>query len=139
MIRRSRLMSARRVRHGELIALRWRDVDWSASKVRVRRSYTRGRFSSPKSKNSVRAVPMVDELGGILERLYQRSRWRRDDDLVFAHPATGGVIPPEHISRRMKKALRAAGLDATLVFRSLRHSFATRAAAVGTPMRTLRA
>ena len=31
------------LRQGELIALRWRDVDWPARRVRVRRSYTRGR------------------------------------------------------------------------------------------------
>ena len=27
---------------GELVALRWRDVDWSAGVVRVRRTYSRG-------------------------------------------------------------------------------------------------
>jgi integrase len=30
------------MRQGELIALRWRDVDWSARRIRVRRNYVRG-------------------------------------------------------------------------------------------------
>jgi integrase len=32
------------VRMGELIALRWRDVDWSSGRVRVRRSHVRGKY-----------------------------------------------------------------------------------------------
>jgi integrase len=30
------------LRQGELLALRWRDVDWLAARVRVRRNYVRG-------------------------------------------------------------------------------------------------
>ena len=35
------------LRQGELIGLRWTDVDWTASRVRVAESYTRGAFDSP--------------------------------------------------------------------------------------------
>lgn len=38
------------MRQGELLALRWMDVDWLAHRVRVRRNYVRGRFGTPKSK-----------------------------------------------------------------------------------------
>jgi integrase len=47
------------LRQGELLGLRWRDVDWAAQKVRVVRPYVRGRFRSPKSRTSSRAVPMA--------------------------------------------------------------------------------
>ena len=43
------------LRQGELIGLRWTDVDWSASRVRVAESYTRGHFDSPKSHYGRRA------------------------------------------------------------------------------------
>jgi integrase len=46
------------LRLGELLALRWRDVDWLAGVVRVRRNYVRGRYGTPKSRRSSRAVPM---------------------------------------------------------------------------------
>lgn len=36
---------------GRAIGLRWTDVDWVASRVRVAESYTRGAFDSPKSKS----------------------------------------------------------------------------------------
>jgi len=34
----------------------------------------------------------LDEVAGVLERRFQSTRWQTDDDFVFAHPATGGVI-----------------------------------------------
>jgi integrase len=43
------------LRLGELIALRWRDVDWSASKVRVRSNYVLGEFGTPKSSDRAAA------------------------------------------------------------------------------------
>lgn len=77
------------LRQGELAALRWQDVDWVAGVVRVRRNYTRGRFGTPKTRRSSRAVPMADRVGAELERHYQRSRYQADEDLVFGHPQTG--------------------------------------------------
>jgi integrase len=47
------------LRLGELIALRWRDVDWNASAIRVRSNYVCGEFGTPKSKRSTRGVPKL--------------------------------------------------------------------------------
>ena len=44
------------LRQGELLALRWADVDWAAGQIRVRRNFTRGEFGTPKSRRSSRAV-----------------------------------------------------------------------------------
>src|SRR5918912_1561320 len=87
------------LRQGELLALRWSDVDWSASRVRVAESYTRGAFDSPKSHRG-RSVPMADRLAGELERHFQRSDHRGDQDLVFAHPATGHVLDASKLRKR---------------------------------------
>ena len=124
-------------RKGELVALRWGDVDWTAARIRIRQNYVRGEFGTPKSKRSTRSVPMADELAGELDRLHQQSRWRADDDLVFAHPATGGPLPKTNITRRMRAALKVAGLDTTHRFHDLRHTFGTHMAAAGVPLRTL--
>jgi integrase len=125
------------LRKGELIALRWRDVDWTASRIRVRQNYVRGAFGTPKSKRSTRSVPMVDEVGGELERLFKQSRGQADDDLVFAHPVTGEPLAKANVTRRMRAALKAAKLDTSHVFHDLRHTFGTRTAGEGVPMRTL--
>jgi integrase len=44
------------LRKGELLALRWKDVDWKAGRIRVRQNYVRGEFGTPKSKRSTRSV-----------------------------------------------------------------------------------
>ena len=54
------------LRQGELVALRWRDVDWTAGRIRVRQNYVLGEFGTPKSRRSTRSVPMADEVAGSL-------------------------------------------------------------------------
>jgi integrase len=61
------------MRRGELLALRWRDVDWDAGLIRVRRTYTRGQFGTPKTRRSSRAVPLADRLGNELRGHHARS------------------------------------------------------------------
>jgi integrase len=77
------------LRQGELVALRWRDVDRPARVIRVRQSFSRGRFGPPKSKRSSRAVPLADRVAGELENHFQRAAFQADSDLVFCHPDTG--------------------------------------------------
>jgi integrase len=105
------------VRMGELRALRWRDVDFPRSVIRVRASYAAGELSVPKS-GKVRSVPMVDEVSQHLARLAGDVR---DDDLVFAEE--GGLwLNDDRLRRRYESALREAGLR-RLRFHDLRHTF----------------
>lgn len=124
------------LRQGELIGLRWRDVDWPASKIRVRQAYVRGEVTTPKSARSVRSVPMADELAGLLDRHHSASRWMADDHLVFAHPVLGRPLDRTKVRKRFKAALKAGGVR-EVRFHDLRHTFGTRMAGVGVPMRTL--
>jgi integrase len=130
------------LRQGELFALRWRDVDWRAMRIRVRRSYARKRagreaqFGKPKSRRSTRSVPMHDRVGAELELHYQRSAYQGDDDLVFCHPHTGGPLDSSNVLDRLRDALDAAGVR-RITFHDLRHTFGTRMAAAGVPMRML--
>jgi integrase len=124
------------LRQGELMALRWRDVDWTAGVVRVRRSYTRKHFGTPKSRRSSRAVPMINRLAGELDQLFKRSRFTAEDDLVFGHPQLGTVLDASALRKRFKKAVKAAGVR-DVRFHDLRHTFGTQTAAAGVPLRTL--
>ena len=124
------------LRQGELIALRWRDVDWVAGVVRVRRSYTRGEFTTPKSRRSSRAVPMADRLASELERYHQVSRYPADHDLVFAHPLTGGPYDASRLRKRFNDAIARAGAR-RIRFHDLRHTFGTQMAAAGAPLRAI--
>ncbi len=123
------------LRQGELLALRWRDVDWVAGRVRVADSYTRGRLGSPKSGEG-RSVPMADRVAGELERHHQASAYRDDDDLVFCHPQTGQVLDPSKLRRRLRDSLSRARVH-EITFHELRHTFGTQLAAAGTPLRAI--
>jgi integrase len=130
------------MRQGELIALRWRDIDWQARRIRVRRSFVRGEFTTPKSRRGSRAVPLIDRLAGELDRHSKGTVYDGDDDLVFAHPGTGKPLDRSKLLKRFKGAMRRAGLahrlgEGGINFHSLRHTFGTLMAAAGVPMRTL--
>ena len=111
------------LRMGELIALRWRDIDFPASVIRVRASYYLGNLTTPKS-GKVRAVPLAPDVALALARLSQRGFWTDDDDLVFVG-ATGGYVDGSALRRRYKLALETAGLR-PLRFHDLRHTFGSR-------------
>ena len=83
------------LRQGELLALRWRDVDWPAARIRVRQNYVLGEFGTPKSKRSTRSVPMADEVAGELDRLFKQSR--------VAGRRRPRVRPPGHTARPLSK------------------------------------
>jgi len=126
------------LRQSELLGLRWRDVDWTAQRIRVRNAFVRGEHSTQgKSDLSTRrSVPIADRLAGELDRWSRRSAYRSDDDLVFAHPQTGWPLDRSKVSRRFKDACRRAGVR-EVRFHDLRHGFATRLAAAGQPLRTI--
>jgi len=111
------------LRMGELLALRWRDVDFAGSAVRVRASYYAGNLTTPKS-GKVRAVPLAPDVASALAQLGRREHWTGDDDLVFAGEA-GGYLDGSALRRRYKAALATAGLR-RLRFHDLRHTFGTR-------------
>jgi integrase len=123
------------LRQGELAGLRWRDVDWSARLVRVRRSYSRGQWTTPKSRRSSRAVPMADRVAGELERHFQRSAYTQDENLLFCHPHTGGAVRREQEPGAVQGGAQEG--RATRRFHDLRHTYGTLMAAAGTPLRTL--
>jgi integrase len=111
------------LRRGELLGLRWRDVDFAGSTIRVRASYAAGKLTTPKS-GKVRAVPMAPDVASALARLGDRERFTGDDDFVFA----GELGPPldgDALSSRYRDALARAELR-RLRFHDLRHTFGTR-------------
>ena len=116
------------LRRGELVALRWRDVDFPRRHIRVTASYTERALSTPKS-GKVRSIPMAGPVAEILARLNQRPAFSGDDDLVFPGMG-GGYLDASALYRRYKAALERAGLR-SLRFHDLRHTFGTQV--IGNP------
>jgi len=124
------------LRQGELIGLRWRDVDLKARKVRVVSPYVRGEFNDPKSEDSGRSVPLAKRVSDALTNLRERTLYGGDSDLVFCHPETGNPLDRSKLIRRFKSAIKRAAVRG-ITFHELRHTFGTRMAAEGVPLRTL--
>jgi integrase len=116
------------LRRGELVALRWRNVDFPRRHIRVTASYTGRALSTPKSGRA-RSVPMAPQVAEALARLNQRGHHTADDDLVFPGIA-GEYLDASALYRRYKTALKRAGLR-DLRFHDLRHTFGTQV--IGNP------
>jgi integrase len=130
------------LRQGELLGLRWIDIDWLAGRIRVADNFTRGRLGSPKS-HEARSVPMADRVARALELLFQSSAYRSENDLVFCHPETGNPYDPSKLRERFYDAMRAVGMghrvgrNGGITFHALRHTFGTQMAANGAPLRSI--
>jgi integrase len=117
------------LRLGELIALRWRDIDFAKRLVHVRGSYTLGRQGPPKSGH-VRSVPLIDQAMEPLDRLSRRGLFTAPDDLVFAG-VLGSHLDGSALRKRFYSALDRAGLgemrakSEPVTFHDLRHTFGT--------------
>lgn len=109
------------LRQGELLALRWRDVDPLLRRLHVRRNYTHKIEKAPKSKR-VRSVPLADEVAAALDDLSRRATFTAADDLVFC-TGEGGFLDHHKLRRRFYRALARARVR-RVRFHDLRHCFA---------------
>lgn len=108
------------LRLGELLALRWHNVNFADAKLIVESSWSSASLSSPKSRKW-RAGPLADQPAAALERLSRRERFIGREDLVSCS-VVGEYLDPSALRRRYRRAQRAAGLR-SLRFHDLRHSF----------------
>jgi integrase len=89
------------LRLGELLALCWRDVDFTGETIRVRGSWASGALTTPKS-GKVRSVPLAPDVAAALAKLGARENWLGDDDLVFPGEA-GGYLDGSALRRRLRR------------------------------------
>lgn len=124
------------LRMGELLALRWRDVDFAGHALTISRAMSAGVEGSTKS-GKVRRVPLPDQAAGALDRLGQRQNFTGPDELVFVN-VYGRDINGSALRRRFKRARDAAGLR-PLRFHDLRHTYGSLLAASGVDLVTIQA
>lgn len=117
------------LRRGELIALRWRDVDFTGRKIVVRRTMSGSvEMASTKSRR-VREVPLARQTAAALDRLSRREDFTQPTDYVFCS-RVGERLDGSALYRRFVRARNAAGLR-PLRFHDLRHSFGSLLVAAG--------
>ncbi len=122
------------LRQGELLALRWRDVDSAGSALTITRAMSAGVESSTKS-GRVRRVPLADQAAAALERISRREHFTSPDDLVFCN-AFGRPLDDSALRRSYRRAQAAADIR-PLRFHDLRHTFGSLLAMRGVDVVTI--
>ena len=121
------------MRRGELLGLKWSDIDLQSGIIRVRRQILRQNgqvVDAPlKTKNSYRTIAIGADCVKIL------SEMPRTDDYVFPSPA-GGPRSPDSVCNMLHRVLNRAGLP-KVRFHDLRHTFATLALQNGVDIKTV--
>lgn len=110
------------LRFGELIALRWEDIDFKTGQMTIKRAYARGVLGSTKS-NRIRHIPMS---ASVRNTLYHK---RKKEDLVFAGSG-GNPLKRNNSLKRLHSICVKAGLR-KIGWHTLRHTFASHLAQAG--------
>lgn len=126
------------LRRGELLALRWDDLNVRDRILSVSKQVTRidGELvvTEPKTKNSVRKVALSQQAVDMLVKEHEQ---HPDNPILFPSPRTGGYWSPDAVSRINRKLLAKAGIEEHVRFHDLRHTFATMALSSGVDVKTL--
>ena len=124
------------LRRGELLGLKWEDLDFEHENLRIKRQIARinGEIvEAPlKTKNAYRTLPLAEDTIAVLKQQKKKvgsSHW------VFPSP-TGGPISPDSVLHMLHRVLKRAGLP-RVRFHDLRHTFATLALQNGVDIKTV--
>jgi integrase len=117
------------LRQGELLALRWTDVDLTAGRMLVRRNLCEGHIGTPKGGRG-RELPLGD-----IARTALEAHPRRASELVFAAP-DGKALTSAACKWPLWRACTRAGLR-RIGWHALRHTFASHLAMLGAPLKAI--
>ena len=124
------------LRRGELLGLKWEDIDLDRGSLRVKRQIARinGEIvEAPlKTKNAYRTLPPAEDTVAVLK---QQKKKVGSSPWVFPSP-TGGPISPDSVLHMLHRVLKRAGLP-RVRFHDLRHTFATLALQNGVDIKTV--
>jgi integrase len=136
-----RLAATTGMRRGEVLGLRWRDVDLQRGVLQVVQQRVRGAdaltYGPPKTSRGRRRIDLDPATVSALREHRRRQLEDRlafgpgyiDADLVFAR-ADGSPLDPDVVSRSFERLARRVGLT-PIRFHDLRHTHATLALAAG--------
>ena len=116
------------LRRGEIIGLKWEDVDFEAKLIYPRRSIVHQHIGKLKTHASEKPVAMDTYLAEAMENLKADSLFHQQDEWVFASPDSAGKKPywPDSVlSRRVKPTAKRIGLTKRIGWHTFRHTYAT--------------
>ncbi len=123
------------LRLGELLAARWRDVDFKGSVLTVSRAMSAGIETTTKS-GRVRRVPLPAQASDALQRLKVRADFTAPEEFIFVD-GVGRPLISVTVRKRFKQA-RDAVEARPLRFHDLRHTYGSLLAAAGVDLVTIK-
>ena len=118
------------VRVGELITLKWSDVNWEGNYIHVHTTLQVDPFSEErrKIKNGTktaaeRMIPMNENVRKYLDMLQEFDKSHEIDSEYIACTTTGTLHRPRNLSRSLEKLVERAGLPKEISLHTLRHTF----------------
>jgi len=111
------------MRSGELIGLRWEDIDFFKKEISINRSIKMGKVGKTKTSYSVRTIDMIDSLIPFLKLQYQLTGYK--NTYVFLNQRETHIYDIKRIrDTHWKKLLLKCGLDYRTIYQT-RHTFAS--------------
>jgi integrase len=108
------------LRIGEILALRWKRVNFIGETLVVAETCFMGRFGTPKTRASRREVPLSPAVVEALKAHYSRSANRSPEGLVFATRNGGPLVSNNLRKRGLQSACKRAGVP-KINWHALRH------------------
>ena len=110
-------------RQGELLGLKWTDVDWFNNQIHIQRTFNKRTWYKPKSKSSNRRIDLGPSI------MAELKRWKiacppNEVNLVFPNQVGKPLCQSHMLSRYFYPALKTAGIE-RIRFHDLRHTYAS--------------
>jgi integrase len=110
-------------RQGELLGLKWIDVDWFNNQIYIQRSFNEGAWYKPKSKTSNRKIDLGPAMVAAL-RKWKLACPPCELDLMFPNEVGNPINHSNMLWRHFFPALKSAGIK-RIRFHDLRHTYAS--------------
>jgi len=111
------------MRRGEIVGLKWTDINWNSSEIVVRRALYKGEFSNPKTRHANRRILMSPMLHHAMEQHRLLGR-RSEHNLIFCNREGNPIDANNMVKREFYPALERAGIR-RIRFHDLRHTYAS--------------
>ena len=128
------------LRMSELLALKWRDVNFRAREISVTRSIVFQVVGPCKTEASQKPIPLDSYLAKALRAWRKHTKYRRPDDWIFASPASCGRRPywAQSIMRNLiRPAAVELGITERIGWHTFRHTYSSLLRATGADIKVM--